>query len=326
MLNLQGWIPVCVRWEQDSPQVEWILLGGTRFTQSFFDDTIQSVLSHPFHHAFRRTTALATLEAWSAEQPGLRPNGFVFHMSRCGSTLLCQALAASERNIVLSEPPPVDSILRGHLRNPALTPERRAEALRWILSAVGQKRHPAEERLFVKLDCWSIPELPVVRLAFPEVPWIFLYRDPVEVLVSQLRKRAQWSVPGGLSPAVLGLEPAEMAEIPHDEYCARLLGRICEIALAVRSNRGLLVNYNELPDFFLSEMLRHFALDVSADERESMRQAAGFNSKTPGLTFEPDAEEKRNGATDRMRELAKRWITPFYEGLEEERCRQRQGS
>jgi len=321
MARFDSWMPMRVGWDNSSPQIEWLLLGDRRFTHPFFEDTIQEALRHPFHHAFRRSTDLDALHSWYEESPGLAPKGFIFHLSRCGSTLLCQVLATLERNIVLSEPPPVDALLRGHIRNPALDPRQRSEQIRWMLSAMGQKRHSTEEGVYVKFDCWSIPELPVVSRAFPSVPWIFLYRDPLEVLVSQLQIRALWSLPGGLPPEILGVHAADM---PLDEYCARMLGRICEIALDQfrRTPGGLLVNYAEMPAFCTSGMLRHFQMEVGAEEVERMRQASVANSKNPTLPFEPDGDVKRHAATERMRELADRWIAPFYEELEIARRRQ----
>ena len=52
-----------------------------------------------------------SIEALSELPPGVPIAGFIFHMSRCGSTLLSQALAAFESNIVVSEAAPLRSIL-----------------------------------------------------------------------------------------------------------------------------------------------------------------------------------------------------------------------
>jgi hypothetical protein len=52
-----------------------------------------------------------------------------------------------------------------------------------MVAALGQAR-AGETRLFLKLDCWHMRDLPLFRRAFPNTPWVFLYRDPVEVLVS----------------------------------------------------------------------------------------------------------------------------------------------
>jgi hypothetical protein len=227
-------------------------------------------------------------------------------------------LQASDRHVVLSEPPPLDSVLRAHIRDSSLSEERRVEWLVWMLSALGIKRRPEQERLFVKFDCWNIAELPVVHHAFPDTPWIFLYRDPLEVLVSQLRAPALWSMPGGLPPAVLGLDPAEISELPRDEHCARMIGRICEIALdRVRdTSGGLLVNYAELPDCFYSHIAGHFQLDLSSAEIEQARETAGMNAKSPWFAFEADSDKKQNEATARMRDLTNTWARPFYDDLE----------
>src|SRR5678816_558328 len=104
----------------------------------------------------------------------------IFHMSRCGSTLVAQMLAALERNIVISEARPIDQVLGAKVDE-----ERRIAWLRWIVNALAQRRRPAEEFFFIKLDAWHVLHLPLIQRAFPNTPWVFLYRDPIEVMVSQ---------------------------------------------------------------------------------------------------------------------------------------------
>ena len=314
MKGLDSWLPIRVGWETGSPFIEWILAPETRFIEPFFEDTVQQVLRHPFHQAFRRTTDLNELTGHS----GLPPAGFIFHMSRCGSTLISQVLSASDRNLVLSEAPPLDSILRAHLRDSEFVCERRARLLRAMLNALSQPCRPAEERVFVKFDCWNITELPIVHEAFPDVPWIFLYRDPVEVLVSQLQKRSRWSLPGALPPATFGFTAQDLEGIPLDEFAARLLGRLVDVAVdhLSRYPGGMLINFSELPEACFGRLLHHFDFDPTAGELERMRQNASHNSKTPGLPYEPDCESKQQAATERVRELAARWIEPSYQQLE----------
>ena len=316
-LNLEGWIPIRVYWEGAEAKLDWVLLGGERFTDPFFEDTIKRRLYHPFHHAFRRRTGIDTLRAWQAERPGLPLAGFVLHMSRCGSTLMCQMLRALERNIVLSEPSPADSILRGHFQNPALTGEQRAEWLRWMLSALGQKRRPAEERVFVKFDAWHIAEGPVIRRAYPNVPWIFLYREPLEVLLSQINSPGAWTVPGLMNPATLGMDSADLAGIQRDEYCARLLGAVCRLALVhYRSGGGRLVNYAQLPEFVWSEMPGFFGFPCTPSDRQLMLEAARRDAKSPGIPFRRDGADRSAQATERLAALAAQWIEPEYRQLE----------
>ena len=313
----EGWIPIRIFWDGGQPMVDWCLLGRRRLTDPFFEATIQSRLDHPFHHAFRYQTPVQALGEWSEKSPGIPPGGFIFHESRCGSTLICRMLAALERNVVLSEPMPADSILRAHFHRPEISREQRIQWFRWMISALGQKRNGQEDRLFVKFDAWNIAELPVIREAFPQTPWIFLYRDPVEVLVSQLNEPSPWTFPGILHPAIVGLDLNAIMHIPHDEYCARLLARVCRFGLLHHRNHGgLLVNYRQLPEFVCTDLLQHFAIRDPAADLDCMRSAAWANAKRPESLFIRDSRTKQESAGEAVQELARRWMEPLYRELE----------
>ena len=319
-LKLDGWIPIRVFWRhgQARPEVEWCRLGEAGFTDPFFESTVQRLMSHPFHHAFRRRTSIDALEEWRAQRPGLAPTGFIFHMSRCGSTLVSQMLAAVDRNVVLSEAAPIDWVLRAGV--PAA---QRSEWLRGIISALGQRRTKKEDHLFIKFDCWNLAAMPVIHLAFPDVPWIFVFRDPIEVLVSNLQQRASWTFPTFMQPEVLGLDAAAVSHLADREYCARAIGRICELAVSHHQRSGgLLINYSQLPDQVWSALPRHVGVEWTEEEIDRMREMAGYDAKTRGLPFEPDTEKKRSRATPEILELAARWIDPFYRQLESARIAQ----
>ena len=151
-------------------------------------------------------TPLDALAELQAADPGLPPTGFIFHMSRCGSTLVAQLLAALPQNIVISEAGPVDAVLRANWYDPNITSAQRIAWLRALLSAYARPRH-GEQHFYVKFDSWHTLELPLIQAAFPDVPWIFLYRDPVQVLVSHQRQRGSQMVPDLLPPQWLGLDP-----------------------------------------------------------------------------------------------------------------------
>src|SRR5207248_6923141 len=112
------------------------------------DLTIERHLRQPFHHVFRFQTPIESLGEWYAASPGVAPTGFIFHQSRSGSTLVGQMLSALEQNIVLSEPLPIDAVLRAHVRNASVSEEQRAQWLRWMVSALAQRRAGSEEHLY----------------------------------------------------------------------------------------------------------------------------------------------------------------------------------
>ncbi len=314
--SLDGWVPIRFYWEGGEPRVDWCRLGERRFTEPFHSDTIEKALRLPFHLAFRRQTSVETLRERRAQRPGIRPTGFVFHMSRCGSTLAAQMLAALPANVVLSEASPIDSVLRANLKSADVTDEQRCDWLRAMVAALGQPRAGAETRLFVKFDSWHVLELPLIRRAFPDTPWIFLHRDPVEVLVSQMRQRGSQMVPGVLDAATLGIDLAQALHMAPEEYCAHILGRFCQTALDHHRDGGRLVPYRELPDAVWTDLAGFFATPWSEAEIDAMKAKTRFDAKTPSMCFSDDRSRKQSEATDLVRRMAATWVEPAYAQLE----------
>lgn len=320
--QLTGWIPIRIYWKERRPLVDWCWVGPRRFSEPFFDHTIDACLRLPFSNLFRPQTSIEVLRERHEIEPGLQPRGFIFHMSRCGSTLVSQMLAALPRNVVISEAGLIDSVLRAKFREPPITEDERAEWLRWTVSALGQRRNGDEEGLFIKFDSWSVLDLPLISRAFPGVPWIFLYRNPVEVLVSQLAQRGAHMVPGAIEPDLFGMRLDEVFEMQPEEYCARVLACICETALRHHpSSQGMMINYDQLPDASWNTVADFFGAGVSNADIEKFRQVAKVDAKNPSLGFESDSRVKQRKASDAAREMTAKWLTPLYAQLEAARLR-----
>lgn len=314
--KFQNWSPIRVYFREQRLFVDWCYMGTERFTEPFFDNTVGQQLRVPFNLLFRHQTPVEFLGEFCGQSPGLAPNGFIFHMSRCGSTLVTQMLAALAQNIVISEAPPIDFILRSNTKNPAITDEQRADWLKWMVGALGQKRTD-EKYYFIKFDSWSTFDLDLIERAFPEVPWIFLYRNPVEVIVSQMRRRGALMLPGAVGQILPGLDLTEIMQMPPEEYCARILARTCESAINRAQNRNArMINYNQLPEAVTSVMLEHFGINYAREEIDNIKNAAQFDAKTPRMTFAPDSQAKRNEASEAALAAAEYWVNPLYERLE----------
>jgi hypothetical protein len=317
--RLAGWIPVHIDCRTAEPVVDWCYLGRRRFLEPFFNDTISATLWQPGRLLFRHRTPIEALLEWQAEQPGLEPTGFVYHMSRCGSTLVSRMLATVTRNVVISEPDPVDTLVR--LLPFGRNEDRRVALLRALISALGQTRTGAESQLFVKLDCWLTSDLPLIRRAFPTVPWIFVYRNPIEVLVSQLNQRGVHTIPSLIPPSTFGIDDSLVPAMPPEEYCARVLGSICSSAVrGLECGGGLLLDYSQLPDAVWSTLPKHFRIQVTGEERNHMRLSTWLDAKNPIVPFEDDRAAKHRAASDLAMSMAERWIGPHYARLESLRC------
>lgn len=309
-LNLDGWLPIRA-WQQAGEwQIDWCWFGDSTLHQPFFRDAVDDALRLPFNQAFRRQTSLAALGDWRVSSPGLAPSAFIFHASRCGSTLISQMLARLDNHIVISEPPPLDALLRSGLP----VAERRA-AIEGLLSAYGQRRRDAQQRMVIKLDAWNIAELPLLRESFPDTPWLFVYRDPLEIAVSHLRRAGMHMVPGMIGAS--GLDDEQPFD-SREDYIARRLGRLLDSGLAhCREFGGLAVNYSELPGALAGRLAEFFGLDEA--QREQVFEAVGQHAKQPSQVFVGDSDSKRLEASALLRERVGRWARLPYEALENSR-------
>lgn len=313
--QLDGWIPIRLYQEDEGRKVDWCHVGHSRFSEPFFDQTLDSHLRRPFNLLFRHQTPIELLGELAELRPGIEPDGFIFHMSRCGSTLLAQILAAVPENIVISEAGVIDAVIRAQPEH-GESEAKRVEWLRWIVNALAQPRAGTEKNFFIKFDAWNILSLPLVRQAFPKVPWIFLYRDPVEVLVSQLARRGAHMVPGAFDPQMFGLKPDCVTTLPPEEYCARVLASLCEAGLRYQEMGGRLLNYSQLPEAAVSSVFPFFKYWPAENDWSGIRKAMQADAKNPSLVFEKDSLEKQSKATEPIRRVAERWLYPIYERLE----------
>lgn len=316
--DLRGWVPVSARVDQGRLWTEMCLLEGQRFTEPFFEDTIGARMREPFHVVFRRRIHAEALAEWVQSNPGLPVSGFIFHMSRCGSTLVSQVLAASAAHRVISEAGPIDAALRAG-------PPGSIDAgirVRWLRAMIGmfaQAGSDTERKLFVKFDSWHASFLPLLLRAFPGVPWIFMTRDPVEVIVSHLRRPGAQMVPGMVGYMPPGIDPQRSWQVPREEYCARVLGAICSAACRALDlgppGQARVVDYGSLPNALDQVVFPHFGVQPDASSRSAMDAAMRRDAKNPGFVFVPDRDGKQKEASEAVREAAQRWVADAWKRL-----------
>jgi hypothetical protein len=310
--HFHDWSPLRVYENEGRFFVDWIFLGRERFTEPFFEDTMHIRLREPFNLAFRHQTPIEFLGEIYERSPGVPTKGFIFHVSRCGSTLVSQMLASLDRNIVISEASVIDKIIRANVSD-----EQKTVWLRWIFNAFAQKRSAAEEHFFVKFDSWSVLDLPLIEKAFPGTPWIFMYRDPVEVIVSNLRQPGAQMIPGAIEKIFPNMSLFDILQYSTEERFARTIAAFAAAAIEKRNSQaGRFINYNQLPDVVTDEICEHFGVSFGDEEIAQLRKSSKYNAKVPDQEFVPDSEQKRKEANENVVHFAHKWVTPLYEELE----------
>jgi hypothetical protein len=261
----------------------------------------------------RETVVQCAREDGGKGAAGPAPAGIVFHVARCGSTLVSQLLKQHVGLVVYAEPLPVNEILLPPHRWPRAA---LVGALRSLGAAFA--RH-ARKPWVLKLTSWNTLFCDLVAEAFPATPWVLCLRDPVEVAVSLLRRPPGWIWDGQTPNAAFAkvIDPEGAAQT-REEYVARLYGAFCAAAGRLDPAQGRLIDYASLPAAVWERVAPHFAQAVDAALRARMRGAAALDAKAPvgrPVKFEGDADAKRAGATDELRRAIDAHAGPALERL-----------
>jgi hypothetical protein len=310
LADLAHWTPIRFDFSGPAPAVDWADLTAERFIDPFFDETVARWLSGPHARPLVRT-GLDALVALDSE-PSIEPSGMIFHLSRCGSTLISRLLRAVPGVVVLAEPAPLNALLR---LDPGLVDDATLVRLvRLLVRALGRRRHADERQLVLKCTSWNIRRRAVLTAAFPETPWIWLQRDPSRVLASLLAEPPGWLGLQGRperAERLFGLDASAVPAMSRVEFAARVLGAMLDAA-ATDPYPRLLIDYADLPAAVWQRVAPHFGLEADAVVIERMTEEARFYSKDSApRVFAGDAGERRP-VSDEMRSAAERFAQPGY--------------
>ena len=287
------------------PEVEWIATDGSDYREPFFEETLRRLGKLPENaRGERRRTGVDALEATG---DAAAPAVVIFHVSRCGSTLVSRMLGALHETVTISEAPVLDDILRAHRQDSSVTD---ADRIAWLVGAVGALCRPngTARRGVVKLDAWHLFELPLVRAAFPDVPFVFVYRHPIEVLVSLMRLPSLAMVRGTLTPKQMRMSAEERDALDRVDLAAAILGAYYREA-NMHAAQLLPVAYDELPEVLWRGML---GATLSDDDVATLKDVAARDAKTPTRPFAADGDAKRRAATPSELAACARWTDDAY--------------
>ncbi|QBB69960.1 hypothetical protein ELE36_06055 [Pseudolysobacter antarcticus] len=308
--DMIGWIPFRIRDDGACLLIDWCNVADGQLEDAYFDQTIHRLL----HDDARtlRTTSINVLSGSTNSTPA----GFIFHISRCGSTLITRMLASVQRFTVFSEPAILETVLRGSYRQNAASNKQTVALLKNIIDAF--VNHRADGRAtFIKFTARAISDYALVMKAYPQVPCLFVYRDPIEVLVSLIGTQGERLPPGLSEAGLMSGDPQEIGAMTAAEFWARVVAGQCAAALEMCScSQPLLVNYSELPAAIWTHVANALGIEFSGADIQCMQGAITHNAKDPRKRFADDRAAKHAAATPPIRALTERWVTPHYDRLE----------
>lgn len=253
------WRPAGYKIEQG--EINWRLITAPLPFSPFYDDrmllsTSRSTLATLLKPRIR----FDYLQAYQskAEQPVL-PKGFIFHLSRCGSTLLSNAMEATGHFSVISEASYLTNLLLDQHRSE----QDKIDILRVLL--------PCHPNALVKFNAWDVDFLPLIHKAFPSTPMVFLVREPRAILASHQRQSGIHMVQGNPVANHIGVAP----ETSFPDYQASVLIWLMESMVTHKSKmpqeQVITLDYNGIDLNTIIEVANFFGcqLDQAQEERVS---------------------------------------------------------
>ena len=323
--DLRGWLPVDAVVVEGRPGLSWLEMPDVLLSEPFFQQTVERARSEneSRRELFTEFDALLQLEK---TLDIVAPTGFIFHSSRCGSTLVANACRAIAGSIVLSEANAIDKLVARLITD---APEASVKSalysvfLRGVVHALAQRRTGSEQHLFIKFACCSFSQIERIRRVWPNVPWLFLYRDPVETIVSNMTSVPPWLVDEDrrVLASITGASTTEVAEMSPEELCARTIGSLYSTAHRLANDGGMLLNYDQLSVPVISNVLKFFNVSPSSEEMGTIASGSRLYSKEASATraFVADANLKQQQASALICEMAGKWAIEPYRRLEEKR-------
>lgn len=291
-----GWLPVGIA--VGVPTVRWIYAGEAPLSEPFFAGTVSRLrASDP--PAPECETELSIFEFGTGKTPPIAPSGLIFHMTRCGSTLLTNALRTHSDTIVLSEPPPFGRLLG-------------------LTSVFAHYRaHDEAGHVVIKCGTDGLFLLPAIRAALPSVPCLVLVRSPVEVMVS---------IAAGTPVSLInwyesrqthrfGVPPPEVMAGGYVEFWAWIIGRFCTDALALLGDGCRVLDYSEITPGVAKRVGEFFHLSSSKESDVCLEETFRLDAKNPARVFQMDSASKRDSASETIRASAARWAEGPYQEL-----------
>lgn len=264
------WIPSELMSVGKRTMVRWIHPGAQPlFQDPFFSQSVDALVSANSPQKLTPLDELVKLQAVKA------PRGFIFHVSRCGSTLVSRSLAAVPSHRVIAEASPVNQLLLAE----DLDPQLKAQLLKGLIHALCGSS--AETACVFKFTSWNLLFLKQILVLFPATPWVFIYREPADVMRSLTARPPRWAGNQMLARSAGNTQPERLSQT------VQLLESMFKAPLPHVTRLMLAVNYSQLPDAIF-DIAAHFNLDLDAAQRGQVLRMAQYDSKQAGeIVFRP---------------------------------------
>lgn len=298
-----NWLPY--RYQPKHDVVNWLIPIG-HATEPFQDEYLSRCCQQLFNQIIQPRSSLEFASRQASHLQAVQPAGFIFHLSRCGSTLISGCLSELDSTCVFSESP----LLTELLLDDQLSLEAQQISLRAFIY-LQAAAFPGRSQMIIKWNAWDIFRWGVIRTLFPQVPVIFLVRDPVEILASHQRLAGR-HMAGDLGLA--GVNPVfacrhESLLVWRSNVLEALLR---EMNKFIHDPLVLRMDYSHLDANQIKKVGHHFGLFSDDKSFQEITRRLQFHSKTPGVAFANDSRDKQALFAEEDKSGIQQLLRPIY--------------
>lgn len=318
------WLPIHLDPRGDS--IQWLDFGARSLTEPFFQQSVRQ-LKRENPDTKTRSTGIRILNELDED---ISPSGFIFHISRCGSTLLSNGLRAIHGAVVIAEAQPIGEAVAsvselGSLasENGGRQVESQRQLLQGIVRAYGQRRTSGDDALIIKFSSWNILHIETIRRLWPQVPCVIVVRDPIEVAVSCLEEPPGWmhwrSQPR-IAQSMLGWGTENLASMSLACFCVRVIGAFLKSASSAVSAGCRVIDYRDLNAAAIVDVAQLFGMEINDEDLKKIEQSLLMYSKdlSGERVFIEDQEFKQAKATSELRNEIQIWAQQAYDNIARE--------
>ena len=247
----------------------------------------EDISKRPFEGAGSDDCKMVTLTDLRAHVEASCPDpavSLIHHLPHSGSTLLASMLESAPGVRAWSEFKLSNKL--GEVENPETS-----RILARALACSPAASEPVEHVVMKLSSMASFQNIENLRATFPDSAWMFLYREPAQVLAGLCKKEL-----AGEGPCVVAGRPVHVGQAGVTLDMLYDLGTKSILSSAVdsRARSGLAIDYVNLLES-IPNVLAHFGIDVSPEQLDRIMEVADYDPK----------ESRRKGANAASREAQK---------------------
>jgi hypothetical protein len=274
------------RYQPKTRLVNWLLPVGHAI-EPFHDEYISRCRQLLFNQLIQPCCSLDVVRQQGEGCAAVQPAGFIFHLSRCGSTLVSGCLSELDSTCVFSESPLLTELLLD--KNLSVIEQ---QCLLGTFINLQAAAFPDRPNMIIKWNAWDIFQWELIRGLYPQVPVIFLVRDPVEILASHQRLAGRHMAG---DPGLAGVNPIfsfrkESLLAWRSKLVAALLGEMNQF---IGDPLVMRVDYSDLDANRIREIGHHFSVFPTDGSLQKITWRLQFHSKTPDVAFTNDSHGKQ---------------------------------